>query len=293
MIQNKRGPKRKLPPDTKCKICEKPATATHYGCIACEGCKGFFRRTIVNKKRYAPCTRGDCDIVRVPGTRQCQDCRYKKCIRNGMEPSMVNETSQKQQRLSTNPEIDKTSDIKPENLSPFHKIVLTPPKEALEPKSKSNQPAKFKLMASKIILGRIPAEKKTLYEKRITQLKNSMSSIYLPSKIEDTPTSEWSESDFNQRFVHFSELAITSIKLLVKFLSGIEELKILENSLLLQLCKNNIIYMIVFRCAMTYNLNTDRINTLKGNRGGRTGFKIISNHRNLVCFGHTFVVEKT
>jgi len=181
---------------------------------------------------------------------------------------MVTENlAQKHENSKNNPDTQ-SNDHNYENsekLSPFQKIVLTPPKEALEPKSKVNQPAQFKLMASKIILQRIPSSQKTLYEKRITQLKNSISTIYLPSKIEDTPESEWTESGFNKRFLHFSELTITSIKLLVKFLSSIEDLKLLERSLLLQLCKNNIIYMIVFRCAMTYNLDTDRINTLSGN----------------------------
>jgi hypothetical protein len=29
-----------------CNICEDKATGLHYGIITCEGCKGFFKRTV-------------------------------------------------------------------------------------------------------------------------------------------------------------------------------------------------------------------------------------------------------
>jgi hypothetical protein len=33
-----------------CMICEDRATGLHYGIITCEGCKGFFKRTVQNKR---------------------------------------------------------------------------------------------------------------------------------------------------------------------------------------------------------------------------------------------------
>uniref|UniRef100_H2YGS4 Nuclear receptor domain-containing protein n=1 Tax=Ciona savignyi TaxID=51511 RepID=H2YGS4_CIOSA len=39
-----------------CLICGDRATGLHYGIISCEGCKGFFKRSICNKRVYR-CTR--------------------------------------------------------------------------------------------------------------------------------------------------------------------------------------------------------------------------------------------
>lgn len=33
-----------------CMICEDKATGLHYGIITCEGCKGFFKRTVQNRR---------------------------------------------------------------------------------------------------------------------------------------------------------------------------------------------------------------------------------------------------
>lgn len=40
-----------------CAICGDKATGKHYGAISCDGCKGFFRRTI--RKRHAYVCRFD------------------------------------------------------------------------------------------------------------------------------------------------------------------------------------------------------------------------------------------
>ena len=88
----RRGPKRKLEIDAKCKICGKLATAIHYNCVSCEGCKGFFRRTVVHKKIYPECKLPTPCEIAVKGKRACQWCRYKKCIAQGMKAEMVTVT---------------------------------------------------------------------------------------------------------------------------------------------------------------------------------------------------------
>ncbi|VDO67951.1 unnamed protein product [Haemonchus placei] len=67
-----------------CQVCSDKASGFHYGVFACEGCKGFFRRSIQQKIQYRPCTRSqECLIVRNNRNR-CQYCRLKKCIMVGM-----------------------------------------------------------------------------------------------------------------------------------------------------------------------------------------------------------------
>ncbi|CAJ0567873.1 unnamed protein product, partial [Mesorhabditis spiculigera] len=72
-----------------CQVCSDRASGFHYGVFACEGCKGFFRRSIQQKIQYRPCAKAqDCPIVRANRNR-CQYCRLKKCVAVGMSRDAV------------------------------------------------------------------------------------------------------------------------------------------------------------------------------------------------------------
>ncbi|XP_027207779.1 hormone receptor 4 isoform X6 [Penaeus vannamei] len=73
-----------------CMICEDRATGLHYGIITCEGCKGFFKRTVQNKRVYTCVADGDCEITKAQRNR-CQYCRFQKCLRQGMVLAAVRE----------------------------------------------------------------------------------------------------------------------------------------------------------------------------------------------------------
>ncbi|XP_038071426.1 nuclear receptor subfamily 1 group D member 1-like [Patiria miniata] len=72
-----------------CQICLDRASGFHYGVHSCEGCKGFFRRTVQQNLTYRPCLNADqCEIKR-SSRNQCQSCRLKKCIDMGMSRNAV------------------------------------------------------------------------------------------------------------------------------------------------------------------------------------------------------------
>nr|WDQ26778.1 nuclear hormone receptor HR4 [Sogatella furcifera] len=73
-----------------CMICEDKATGLHYGIITCEGCKGFFKRTVQNRRVYTCVADGECEINKAQRNR-CQYCRFKKCIEQGMVLQAVRE----------------------------------------------------------------------------------------------------------------------------------------------------------------------------------------------------------
>ncbi|XP_076359926.1 hormone receptor 4-like isoform X1 [Tachypleus tridentatus] len=73
-----------------CMICEDKATGLHYGIITCEGCKGFFKRTVQNKRVYTCVADGSCEITKAQRNR-CQYCRFQKCLRQGMVLAAVRE----------------------------------------------------------------------------------------------------------------------------------------------------------------------------------------------------------
>ena len=66
-----------------CLICGDRATGLHYGIISCEGCKGFFKRSICNKRVYR-CTRGKNCVMSRKQRNRCQFCRLLKCLQMGM-----------------------------------------------------------------------------------------------------------------------------------------------------------------------------------------------------------------
>ena len=70
--------------DEICVICSDKATGHHYGVTSCEGCKGFFKRSVQNKKVYS-CRNltQDCPVDKRHRNR-CQFCRLQKCIKAGM-----------------------------------------------------------------------------------------------------------------------------------------------------------------------------------------------------------------
>ncbi|XP_021370913.1 peroxisome proliferator-activated receptor alpha-like [Mizuhopecten yessoensis] len=87
-----------------CKICGDKASGYHYGVFSCEGCKGFFRRTVRQNMVYKPCENPNgCLIMRISRNR-CQYCRMKKCITAGMSHEGV--------RLGRCPKKDKPSKTK-------------------------------------------------------------------------------------------------------------------------------------------------------------------------------------
>lgn len=70
-----------------CAICGDRASGFHYGVHACEGCKGFFRRTVRMKLNYSVCT-SNCTI-NVKTRNKCQYCRFAKCINLGMSHNAI------------------------------------------------------------------------------------------------------------------------------------------------------------------------------------------------------------
>ncbi|KAM4689191.1 hepatocyte nuclear factor 4-gamma [Discoglossus pictus] len=84
-----------------CAICGDRATGKHYGASSCDGCKGFFRRSIRKSHVYSCRFSRQC-IVDKDKRNQCRYCRLKKCFRAGMKKEAVqNERDRISTRRST------------------------------------------------------------------------------------------------------------------------------------------------------------------------------------------------
>lgn len=56
----------------------------HYGVYSCEGCKGFFKRTVRKDLSYTCRDNKEC-LVDKRQRNRCQYCRYQKCLAMGMK----------------------------------------------------------------------------------------------------------------------------------------------------------------------------------------------------------------
>jgi len=66
-----------------CSICLDRATGKHYGAASCDGCKGFFRRSVRKNHVYTCRFQRNCTVDK-DKRNQCRYCRLKKCFRAGM-----------------------------------------------------------------------------------------------------------------------------------------------------------------------------------------------------------------
>ncbi|KAI5710252.1 hypothetical protein M8J76_008084 [Diaphorina citri] len=88
--------------DVLCKVCGDKASGKHYGVPSCDGCRGFFKRSIRRNLEYVCKERGHC-IVDVTRRNQCQACRFSKCLQVKMNRDAVqHERAPRSHGISTN-----------------------------------------------------------------------------------------------------------------------------------------------------------------------------------------------
>ncbi|XP_034052237.1 vitamin D3 receptor A isoform X1 [Gymnodraco acuticeps] len=71
-----------------CGVCGDKATGFHFNAMTCEGCKGFFRRSMKRKASFTCPFNGTCTITK-DNRRHCQACRLKRCVDIGMMKEFI------------------------------------------------------------------------------------------------------------------------------------------------------------------------------------------------------------
>ncbi|KAF6333744.1 nuclear receptor subfamily 1 group H member 3 [Rhinolophus ferrumequinum] len=94
--KRKKGPAPKMLGNELCSVCGDKASGFHYNVLSCEGCKGFFRRSVIKGARYICHSGGHCPMDTYM-RRKCQECRLRKCRQAGMREECV--LSEEQIRL--------------------------------------------------------------------------------------------------------------------------------------------------------------------------------------------------
>uniref|UniRef100_A0A1I7UZE7 Nuclear receptor domain-containing protein n=1 Tax=Caenorhabditis tropicalis TaxID=1561998 RepID=A0A1I7UZE7_9PELO len=89
-----------------CVVCGDKASGRHYGAVSCEGCKGFFKRSIRKRIGYVCRSSKDCPVTKFHRNR-CQYCRLRKCLSMGMRSESV--------QAERRPVISANNDSPPQN----------------------------------------------------------------------------------------------------------------------------------------------------------------------------------
>lgn len=80
-----------------CVVCNDKSSGYHYGVSSCEGCKGFFRRSVQKNMQYTCHKDKNCTINKVTRNR-CQYCRLQKCLATGMSKEAVRNDRNKKRK---------------------------------------------------------------------------------------------------------------------------------------------------------------------------------------------------
>lgn len=79
--------------DVDCRVCEDHSSGKHYSIFSCDGCAGFFKRSIRRHRQYvcknkgSP-SEGQCKVDKTH-RNQCRACRLRKCLEIGMNKDAV------------------------------------------------------------------------------------------------------------------------------------------------------------------------------------------------------------
>ncbi|XP_029677557.1 ecdysone receptor isoform X1 [Formica exsecta] len=247
-----------------CLVCGDRASGYHYNALTCEGCKGFFRRSITRNAVYQ-CKYGNGCEIDMYMRRKCQECRLKKCLTVGMRPECVVPEYQcavKRKEKKAQKEKDKpnstTMNGSPGSAGIGDQMgVKIEPAEA-ESLSVSGSSGILTPVSPYTCVKPISPEQEELINRLVSfQCEFEQPSEEDLKRITNQPLEGEDPSDYS--FRHITEITILTVQLIVEFskrLPGFNELLREDQITLLKACSSEVMML---RMARKYDVQTDSI----------------------------------
>ncbi|XP_071526213.1 ecdysone receptor-like isoform X4 [Panulirus ornatus] len=268
-LKKKKGP---IPRQQEelCLVCGDRASGYHYNALTCEGCKGFFRRSITKNAVYQ-CKYGNNCEMDMYMRRKCQECRLKKCLSVGMRPECVVPESQCQVKREQKKARDKDKKDYPSMGSPIaedNKGIHLSPCKPKGPSTASGMQFKNLVGSSNITLSPLPTTPRVNIKpltKEQEELINTL--VYYQEEFEQPSEEdlkkikdyEISDDDSDAKFKHITDMTILTVQLIVEFskrLPGFDTLLREDQITLLKACSSEVMML---RAARRYDSKTDSI----------------------------------
>uniref|UniRef100_H0X7A2 Nuclear receptor subfamily 1 group H member 2 n=2 Tax=Otolemur garnettii TaxID=30611 RepID=H0X7A2_OTOGA len=256
--KRKRGPAPKMLGDELCRVCGDKASGFHYNVLSCEGCKGFFRRSVVRGAagRYACRGGGTCQMDAFM-RRKCQQCRLRKCKEAGMrEQCVLSEEQIRKKKILKQQQQSLQSPVGPGGSSSSASGPGTCPGGSDASGQGSGEGESVQLTAAQELM---------IQQLVAAQLQCNKRSFSDQPKVTPWPlgADPQSRDARQQRFAHFTELAIISVQEIVDFAKQVPGFLQLGREDQIALLKASTIEIMLLETARRYNHETECITFLK------------------------------
>ncbi|XP_075237956.1 ecdysone receptor isoform X2 [Lycorma delicatula] len=253
-----------------CLVCGDRASGYHYNALTCEGCKGFFRRSITKNAVYQ-CKYGNNCEIDMYMRRKCQECRLKKCLSVGMRPEcVVPEYQCAVKRKEKKAQKDKDRPNSTTNGSPDFKMEPEPQRVDTDTSGSGLNVSGIGIGSAGSGGSRSPVNGikpvSPEQEELIHRLVYFQNEYEQPSEEDlkrigcyNTTCAVDDQEESDLRFRHITEITILTVQLIVEFakrLPGFDKLLREDQIALLKACSSEVMML---RMARRYDVQTDSI----------------------------------
>ncbi|KAM4747960.1 bile acid receptor [Rhinophrynus dorsalis] len=215
--------------DELCVVCGDKASGYHYNALTCEGCKGFFRRSITKNAVYKCKNGGNCEMDMYM-RRKCQECRLRKCKQMGMlAECLLTEIQCKSKRLRKN--------VRPPSEKSF---------------SEDNDRLEMKHVTSTTKINKVNTELTPEQTELLQYVMDSYLKHRLPQELA-TKLILQDDIESEDNFVFLTEMATTHVQILVEFTKKIPGFQTLDHEDQIALLKGSAVEAMFLRSAELFN----------------------------------------
>ncbi|XP_062973577.1 oxysterols receptor LXR-alpha isoform X2 [Elgaria multicarinata webbii] len=236
-LKRKKGPAPKMLGNEVCSVCGDKASGFHYNVLSCEGCKGFFRRSVIKGAQYVCKNGGRCEMDMYM-RRKCQECRLRKCLEAGMREQCVLSEEQIQRKKLKKQEDDQA------------RMVVVRQNPPSPPSTTPKMTPEQLNMIEKLVAAQQQCNQRSFTDRlKVTPWPQISDPLHREAR--------------QQRFAHFTELAIISVQEIVDFAKQLPGFLELTREDQIALLKTSTIEVMLLETSRRYNPETESITFLK------------------------------